>query len=692
MRAASADPDNDGLTYVWDFGDGSTAEGAEVEHVYETGGIYPVLLTTDDGRGLSNSRDTDAISVTINRAPIAVAGDDKQACVGDIFVFDGSSSVDPDDGLLRYQWDFGDGETSSIVNPTKVYAHPGTYRVRLGVTDESGLANATHTDDVLVSVLPAPTASAGEDIQICAGETIRFDGTGSTDVDGVVNRFSWDFGDGQTGGGDRPEHVYFEAGEYRVSLQIEGDNLGLCSPIATDEIQVTVLGAPVAVIDAPASVAAGEEITFDGHGSSLKDGEIAHFNWNFGDGATGSGPVVTHSFEEPGVYRVRLQASSAETAGGCSSTEVIRLVTVNAAPVAKIDADSQVEVDQPLMLLASNWFDPDGGVAKYSWDFGDGSTDNGVEVRHIWREPGRHTVTLTVDDGTGLSNATGMASLEVDVLPAPSSRIAAQTAACAGEDVDFSLADLPEGADAGGTAWSFGDGTSTDGETARHAYTRFGSYDVDAIVPVNRAGEVIQTPFTHRITVNRPPVALVDVVRKTCPGSVVEFDASRSFDPDGGPIAYSWDFGDGNTATGPVVSHSYAEPGTYRPVLTVSDASGSKCAATPESVDLFVNAPPVADAGPDIDMLYGGAHDSLILDAGRSSDADGDHLEYYWVLSNGVERDGEKARVDFSEEGTVEVELTASDPHGLECSVATDTMTIRARPREPSRSLSSLEE
>ena len=215
-----------------------------VEHTYATGGIYPVLLTVDDGRGLSNSKSSDSMTVRINRSPQAVAGDNKQACIGDVVVFDGSSSSDPDNGVLRYKWQFGDGASADIVNPTKTYAAPGSYRVELEVTDESGLQNGNSSDDALVSILPAPVARAGMDLNVCANTAVKFDGRQSTDVDGVVNRFSWDFGDGQAGGGDQPEHTYLDPGTYRATLQIEGDNLGLCSPVSNDEVVVTVRSAP----------------------------------------------------------------------------------------------------------------------------------------------------------------------------------------------------------------------------------------------------------------------------------------------------------------------------------------------------------------------------------------------------------------------------------------------------------------
>ena len=686
--SGSADADNDGLAYSWDFGDGHVAEGMVVEHTYATGGVYPVVLTVDDGRGLANSRARDALTVRINRAPQAIAGDNRQACVGDVVVFDGSSSVDPDGGLLRYAWDFGDGESAGIVNPTKVFQAPGSYRVRLDVTDESGLANASHAAETLVSVLPAPVANAGRDMRVCANQTVRFDGRASTDIDGVVNRFSWDFGDGQSGGGDQPEHVYAEAGTYRVTLEIEGDNLGLCSPISRDDILVTVASAPRAVIAAPTAAAVGEEVTFNGTGSFIDRGVISAHEWDFGDGTTATEATVRHVFTEPGVYRVQLRASASEEAGGCASASAIQVVTVNAAPIADAGGDRVVEVDQPLPLSAAASHDPDGGIAAYEWDFGDGEQATGVEVSHIWRRPGRYEVALTVDDGTRLSNARTVDRVIVEVTERPAVEIRVAAAACAGERLDFSLANLPAETEMAALAWSFGDGTSASGAAASHAYAQPGRYTVGVAGPVDRAGSVLMTPVSRVVTVNQPPVAIIEADAKTCPGIPVIFDGSRSFDPDGGGVAHEWDFGDGTTASGSRVEHSFAAPGRYPVRLTVTDGSGSACAATTRRFDLFVNAPPVADAGPDIDVFVGGAHDAFILDAGRSRDADGDALQHYWTLSNGMEFDGEKARVALAESGTFVAELTTADPHGLACSVATDTLSITGRTRPPGGVLS----
>lgn len=683
----SADPDGDGLTYRWNLGDGNLAQGPVVEHTYETGGIYPVVLTVDDGRELANSSDTDALTVSLNRAPMAVAGDNRQACVGDVLVFDASSSVDPDNGLLRYSWEFGDGQRSDLINPTKTFEEPGTYRVQLQVIDESGLGNNNHADEALVTVLPAPVANAGPDMEVCSGAQVQFDGTKSTDIDGVVNRYSWDFGDGQAGGGDKPVHVYSAPGTYRVSLQIEGDNRGQCSPNSSDDLVVTALDAPSAVIDAPLNGAVGYEILFDGGKSNVRSGEIAGYQWDFGNGVTMHGEKVSHVFNEPGEYRVRLKAEASADIGGCASAEAIHVIIINDGPIADAGPDRTVEVHQPLQLSAADSVDSDGGIAAYEWNFGDGTTANGVEARHIWREAGEYEVTLTVDDGTELENARHSAKIKVTVTPRPETMIVAEEQACVGERLQFDLANLP--ADSGAISWSFGDGNiNTDNiKSPVHGYVTPGDYTIGVTFEGDRAGNSWQTPIARKILVNHPPEVIIGVQRATCAGTQVTFDASGSYDFDGEVVSMEWDFGDGATAEGAKVTHSFAEPGTYNVRLTVKDSSTTTCGTVEKTFPLFVNAPPVADAGPDLDISIGGAVDSLVLDASRSRDADGDPLNYYWELSNGIEADGEKIRLEYTDTGEVTAKLTATDPHGLACSVATDTIAIKASRREQSRLL-----
>ena len=156
----------------------------------------------------------------------------------------------------------------------------------------------------------APVADAGADMKVCANTEIQFDGSNSSDIDGVVNRFLWDFGDGGSSGGERPKHIFRRAGRYTARLTIEGDTVGSCDLRATDDILVEVTAAPVPRILAPVAVAVGEPVSFDGAQSYLDGGQITGWNWDFGDGTRADGAAVSHVFDKPGTYRVALTVDS----------------------------------------------------------------------------------------------------------------------------------------------------------------------------------------------------------------------------------------------------------------------------------------------------------------------------------------------------------------------------------------------
>jgi len=170
--------------------------------------------------------------------------------------------------------------------------------------------------------------------------------------------------------------------------------------------------------------------------------------------------------------------------------------------------------------------------------------------------------------------------------------------------------------------------------------------------------------------------------RLVCPKTEVAFDGSSSYDPDGRIVGYHWDFGDGNGAQGPTATHIFATPGTYDVALTVTDDTESSCAATRRSVQVVVNAPPVADAGPPFEAFVGGAADAVLLDGTRSQDPDGGALTHVWRIGDGSTESGERVRHLFRQTGDIPVQLTVTDSSGLPCGVATaDTVaTVRLHP------------
>src|SRR5205085_2905522 len=129
----SSDPDNDTLTYQWQFGDGATGTGVAPTHAYSAEGSFTVTLLVADGRGGSHTATAVAAikSRPVNRGPVAVPGGPYHAEVNVLVSFDGRQSSDPDGDTLTYAWLFGDDEQGMGGAAKHAYARPGTYTVTL---------------------------------------------------------------------------------------------------------------------------------------------------------------------------------------------------------------------------------------------------------------------------------------------------------------------------------------------------------------------------------------------------------------------------------------------------------------------------------------------------------------------------------------------------------------------------------
>ena len=160
----------------------------------------------------------------VNQLPVSDPNGPYTGTEGVAMTFDGSGSYDPDGTIVSYAWDFGDGNTSTVVNPTHTYAQNGTYTVTLTVTDNEGATDTNTTTATIADTEPnadfTGTPTSGPEPL-----TVTFTDA-STSYDGIV-AWAWDFGDGNTSTEQNPTHVYAEAGLYTVNLTVyeaDGDS------------------------------------------------------------------------------------------------------------------------------------------------------------------------------------------------------------------------------------------------------------------------------------------------------------------------------------------------------------------------------------------------------------------------------------------------------------------------------------
>jgi len=345
---------------------------------YPRPGTYDVSLTVTDEAGQTDT-DTTTVTIELGDPPVADPGgpyaldETNASCNTWTFTADGTgSSDDGANGILSYAWDFGDGGTATGATPSHTYAGPSTYTVSLTVTDHS-LQTHTASTTVTTNANDPPTANPGGPYAVDESAAVNgfwnatFNGGASTDDVGICD-YAWDFGDGGSGTGVSPTHQYAATGTYTVTLTVRDH--AHQSHSASTAIEVTANDAPVAndggpyVIDEAQANAGQWTASFDGSGSS-DDFSIWMYEWDFGDGGSGTGATPTHIYNSTGTYDVTLTVADNGRQTNTDATAI--QVLANDPPVADAGPARVTERGLPVLLDGTGSTD-DFGIYTYLWD------------------------------------------------------------------------------------------------------------------------------------------------------------------------------------------------------------------------------------------------------------------------------------------------------------------------------------
>ncbi|UYG18186.1 PKD domain-containing protein [Brachybacterium huguangmaarense] len=610
--------------------------------------------------------------------------------------------------ITSYAWNFGDSSAAGTgKTATHTYASAGTYPVTLTVTDDSGMTSSVTNSVTVLAPNDPPTASF---TSTASGLTASVDGTASSDPDGSLVGYSWDWGDGTAAGtGMTMAHTYNEPGTYTITLTVT-DNRG---GTATKTRDVTVThAAPTASFTA---VADGLGVSADGSGSTASDGATLTYAWDWGDDSTdGSGRTATHTYAAAGTYSIKLTVTDSM---GSTATKT-QQVTVTAVTYAASDDFSRT--------VPSGWGAADIG-GTWSALYGpaaDGSVDGS---RGNITLSGGKTRNMAL---AGLSVRDSEASVQFSLSSPPSQGssyvgIASRQSASSNytarvwmngdgsvwllaqqSGTDLKVMKMP------GLTWTNGEvfhlktkvsGTSP--TTIQAKVWKDGSPEptdwqlttTDSTAALQAAGYT-SVQFaraasattsstasfdTFRVVdLSPPPAATAPTASFTAQTTDLKttVDASASTAQDGATIStYTWDWGDNSTAgTGKTTNHTYTQAGTYTVKLTVKDSNGLTGTTTKT---ITATDPPAATA-PTASFTAQTTDLKTTVDASASTAQDGATISTYtWDWGdNSTAGTGKTTNHTYTQAGTYTVKLTVKDSNGL---TGTTTKTITATDGPP---------
>jgi len=383
----------------------------------------------------------------------------------------------------------------------------------------------------------------------------------------AIENWFWDFGDGTNSTEQNPIHSFAESGIYNACLYISSSDSScsssFCMPVEAGFIMPDSCSNYFSYYPDPT----GNAFTFEGW---TMNGPADTYFWDFGDGTSGNGQTVTHSFASPDIiYNVCLT-----TTGPGPDNNPCTAVSCQA-----------VSTYIPSPCESSFWYYPDSSgtgftfegwamnnqVESWTWDFGDGTTGSGQTVTHIYADPNMVYTACLTTTGTGPDgvSCSYVSCQEVIIyVPSPCENY---FEAYSNDGNTYSFAGYLLSGEPAQFLWNFGDGTAANGQQVTHTFQPNGQvYNVClTTIAMNPANDSCVATSCQVIV----------------PGGGSSCEAIMSATPDSSGYTYFfqnlsqgdhsfmfWDFGDGGQSTEANPVHTYAAPGIYLACLSIGDS------------------------------------------------------------------------------------------------------------------------
>jgi gliding motility-associated-like protein len=451
-------------------------------------------------------------------------------------------------------WDFGNGATSTLQNPSTTYFNPGTYTIRLTVTNANGTNTITRSDYIVIYGKPVVNFTVSDSVA-CFPHRAQFTDL-STAATGTINTsWLWDFGDGTQSTQQNPLHIYTTSGTYTVTLKLTNDKG--CFSVRAKTAYIQVSGGVVADFTNTQPNVCKPPFNVSFTNNSTGPGTLSYF-WDFGDGNTSTQVNPNHTYTSTGTYTVSMAVTSTN---GCSDT--LRRVNLFSFQniTTSFTAPDSICVNSVVNFNNTSTPTPASAV----WDFGDAATSTQINPAKVYTTVGTYTIRLT----NKYSYCSDTASRIIRVLPRPVANFNATNTTRCQPSLTTNFQDLSSNAIS--WLWDFGDGNTSTQQNPSHTYTSYGTFNVVLIV-TNTSGCTDTIRRNGLVQIIRPQITFLSLPVQGCipytinpVANITTLDAVTS---------YLWDFGDGTTSTAVNPSHTYSVQGTYTVKLYITTSSG----------------------------------------------------------------------------------------------------------------------
>jgi len=538
-------------TVAWSISDGSSYAGNTATHTFTTAGTYAIKMTNDFGSCTDSVQQN--IIITQSATPAFSSAKTSFCSAPATVTFTDNSTG----GAVSWEWNFGDGNTSTLQNPTHTYTTAGSYNVALNVTNAGGCRTTIYKTNY-ITIRPTEINLFNVPAKGCT--PFNFLPTFSINASEPIASYLWDFGDGFTSTSATPSHTYTTVGSFTLKVKITTVT-GCVDTLSVVNAVMVGRTVPVDFTASPSSVCAKTKVYF----SPILQDSVTNYQWDFGDGGASGLGSPNHMYTMAGSFNVSLTI----TYNGCT-TQVSKpaYIQVN-PPIAKFTSSSNCNERNRFEFNNTTL-----GATGFRWFFGDGDSSIQANPIHHYTTSGNFAVKMIATNGTCSDTLTQT----VQAIVGSSDFTTQRDTICRSERIVFYPV-LPNPSAITNFYWDFGNGDtySANFPIIGWDYFQTGNYS-PTLITTDYNGCKDTVYKANRIRVNGPKVSFGGTNLSGCTPVHAQFVDTTTTDGLNAVINWQWNFGDGNVVSynngGLTRTHSYFMAGLFDVKLKVTDQSG----------------------------------------------------------------------------------------------------------------------